>query len=187
MSPVLIQQHIEGVWHSGIVVHETEYYFAGGIAQSPPHVFENQQSLHPKHVIPLGVTDKSKDQINELRISTNSSLNRWIRTNNHRFTMENYRLIENNCNHFSDAFIRYLTNEETRLPDHILNQHQKIASTPMGATILNLVKVNPTHLFICARSLWMDPLLHRSRTQPRISLPIYALRGSLAHAAQDNQ
>lgn len=35
-SKQLIGREIEGVWHTGIVVYNKEYYFGGGISYDPP-------------------------------------------------------------------------------------------------------------------------------------------------------
>ena len=35
-SRQIIGKHIEGVWHTGIVVFNKEYYFGGGISYDPP-------------------------------------------------------------------------------------------------------------------------------------------------------
>jgi hypothetical protein len=35
-SRQLIGKHIEGVWHTGIVVFSKEYYFGGGISYDDP-------------------------------------------------------------------------------------------------------------------------------------------------------
>ena len=35
-SRQLIGKHIEGVWHTGIVAFNKEYYFGGGISYDPP-------------------------------------------------------------------------------------------------------------------------------------------------------
>lgn len=35
-SRQLIGKHIEGVWHTGIVVYGKEYYFGGGISYDAP-------------------------------------------------------------------------------------------------------------------------------------------------------
>lgn len=36
LSRQLIGRHIEGVWHTGIIVYGVEYYFGGGISSDPP-------------------------------------------------------------------------------------------------------------------------------------------------------
>jgi hypothetical protein len=35
-SPMLIGKLIEGIWHTGIVVYDKEYYFGGGICAGGP-------------------------------------------------------------------------------------------------------------------------------------------------------
>lgn len=35
MSPALLGKQIDGIWHTGVQVYGTEYYFGGGICQCP--------------------------------------------------------------------------------------------------------------------------------------------------------
>ena len=34
-SPGLLGKQIDGIWHTGVVVYGTEYYFGGGICSCP--------------------------------------------------------------------------------------------------------------------------------------------------------
>lgn len=34
-APMLIKRQLDGIWHSGIVVYNTEYFFGGGICSAP--------------------------------------------------------------------------------------------------------------------------------------------------------
>jgi hypothetical protein len=35
LSPALLGKQIDGIWHTGVQVYGTEYYFGGGICQCP--------------------------------------------------------------------------------------------------------------------------------------------------------
>merc|ERR1712080_109524 len=57
-----------------------------------------------------------------------------------RYNEDTYHLIENNCNHFTEDFIKFCKNEESQqLPDEILYQHRKLKEHPMGEQILQLI------------------------------------------------
>ena len=53
MSPALLGRQIDGVWHTGIVVHGQEYYFGGGIQVGYPG---GTHFGRPMQVIPMGET-----------------------------------------------------------------------------------------------------------------------------------
>ena len=36
MSQAFLGQYIEGIWHTGVVVYEEEFFFEGGICEAPP-------------------------------------------------------------------------------------------------------------------------------------------------------
>jgi hypothetical protein len=38
MSPMFLGKMIEGVWHTGLVVYNKEYYFGGGVCVDKPKV-----------------------------------------------------------------------------------------------------------------------------------------------------
>ena len=39
MSPMLLGKSIDGIYHTGLVVYGTEFYYGGGICQGQPKVF----------------------------------------------------------------------------------------------------------------------------------------------------
>ena len=36
MSMQLVGKYFEGIWHTGVVVYNKEYYYGGGISHDPP-------------------------------------------------------------------------------------------------------------------------------------------------------
>ena len=53
MSAALLGKQIEGIWHTGVVVHGIEWYFGGGVQRSAPG---RTPYGAPVRVIPLGRT-----------------------------------------------------------------------------------------------------------------------------------
>ncbi len=57
---------------------------------------------------------------------------------NDRFHMGTYNFLTNNCNHFTNEILNFLTGES--LPDNILKQHEELNGTGLGAMILPMLE-----------------------------------------------
>jgi hypothetical protein len=57
---------------------------------------------------------------------------------NDRYNMNTYHILENNCNHFTNEILNFLTGQS--LPDNILKQHEELNSTPLGQMILPMLQ-----------------------------------------------
>lgn len=149
--------NIEAIWHSGILVHGLEVFFGGGIVRARPDEVEREYQMTPLKIIKLGNTSK-----------TLAELHKWCDDNSRRFSMENYRLIENNCNHFADALAKFLIPGDKGIPDEVVNQHKMIEQHPLGGLVLNLIKsfdnttprfmwsANPDAFEKTLRDMWDD-------------------------------
>jgi len=82
-------------------------------------VFASSQNMQPTEVIDLGLTSKTQAELEE-----------FLRSINHRFTVQTYDLLANNCNNFSDTVSHFLLGRG--IPDYIVNLPQLALSTPMG-------------------------------------------------------
>ncbi|KAI5652193.1 PPPDE putative peptidase domain-containing protein [Phthorimaea operculella] len=103
-----IGRQVEGVWHTAIVVYDREYFYgAGGITSCEPG---GTQLGAPLKIERLGETFVPRqlfvDYIQGLHSTT--------------YTGAEYRLLEHNCNHFSDEVAQFLCG--ARVPKHILEQ-----------------------------------------------------------------
>eukprot|EP00403_Amphidinium_massartii_P024463 CAMPEP_0178395882 /NCGR_PEP_ID=MMETSP0689_2-20121128/13445_1 /TAXON_ID=160604 /ORGANISM="Amphidinium massartii, Strain CS-259" /LENGTH=652 /DNA_ID=CAMNT_0020016545 /DNA_START=1 /DNA_END=1959 /DNA_ORIENTATION=- len=115
LSPVLLGQHFEGIWHTGIVVHSKEYWFGGNI-------FESQPGTTPFGT-PTAIVD-----LPEHTMRTREDLWNFIsRELASEFTKANYDVLTHNCNHFSDAVSLFLLSEH--IPDDVLKQPEMILNT----------------------------------------------------------
>ena len=94
MSPALLGRQIDGIWHTGIVVHGQEYYFGGGIQVGYPG---GTHSGRPVQVIPMGETHIPEELLQE-----------FLAEISHRFTMHTYNLLRWNCNNFSNEVAQFL-------------------------------------------------------------------------------
>lgn len=122
MSQAILGQRIDGIWHTGLVVYDTEYYFGGGIQRLPIGMFTASNGLRPVQMIALGETQKSQ-----------SELEQYLSTINHQFTQETYDLINHNCNNFSDTLARFLTGNG--IPSFIIDLPRTVFSTPGGIAL----------------------------------------------------
>lgn len=108
LSPLLLGRRLEGIWHSGVVVHGKEYWYGGSIFESTPGK------------TPFGEPSKIID-MPEYTMRSRGDLWNYIRRQLVKeFTSETYDVLSRNCNHFSDTLCGFLLDQ--RLPDSVLRQ-----------------------------------------------------------------
>ena len=127
MSQQILGQRIDGIWHTGVVVYNNEYYFGGGIQCSPYGNFSASQGLYPVQLLVIGETNQTKQ-----------SLEQYIASINHRFTANTYDLLTNNCNNFSDTICRFLCS--TGIPSYIVDLPSIVLSTPGGQAFRPMIE-----------------------------------------------
>ncbi|GIL71498.1 hypothetical protein Vretimale_2636 [Volvox reticuliferus] len=124
LSPMLLGQQIDAIYHTGVVVGGIEYFFGGGVQ----HCIAGQTPFgQPLRTVELGVTHLGKDVREELLADLSS-----------RFTPQDYNLITKNCNHFSSAWTELLTGNP--IPDEYVNQAQRILQSPLGQMLLPIME-----------------------------------------------
>ncbi len=89
---------IEGVWHTGVVVGDTEYYYGHGI-----HAARAGRTIagSPDRVIDLGNTSLATEVAESYLVALSEG----------RFSPTSYNIVHNNCNNFADEFSRFLTGQ----------------------------------------------------------------------------
>ena len=98
MSQQILGQQIEGIWHTGVLVFDIEYYFGGGIQAQQAGMFARQHQMPPTRILDIGVTSKTKNDLQAFLLSIHN-----------RFNASTYDLTRNNCNNFSDTVSQFLT------------------------------------------------------------------------------
>jgi hypothetical protein len=83
MSPMFLGKQIDGIWHSGVVVYGTEYYYGGGIQAGTPGVMPG--GIRPVQVIDIGYTAKTQQQFHE-----------WLESVSHKYQPETYNILKHN-------------------------------------------------------------------------------------------
>lgn len=126
MSPMLMGQTIEAVYHTGVVVAEIEYYYGAGILTEPAG---QTHFGTPIQQIEMGETEKTKDEISA-----------FLNSIQPRYTESTYNLIEHNCNHFSNEFLQFLCGK--KVPEHIINQGAAFLETPLGRMVAPMLQSN---------------------------------------------
>jgi len=119
LGPALLGKALGGVWHTGVAVFGEEYFFGDGIC-----VARAGGTHHgtPQEVLPMGVTQVPRAVLLE-----------WVEASRAEFSRSTYSLLHHNCNHFSDALLRFLVGGE--VPAHIKDLPQEVLSTPLGALL----------------------------------------------------
>ncbi|KAL1479231.1 hypothetical protein MTO96_052025 [Rhipicephalus appendiculatus] len=121
-SPALFGIELPGVWHTGIVVRGTEYFFGStGIDSCPAG---KTAFKDPDRVVSLGRTEVPHDVFLE-----------YIREiERHSYAGSTYNLLRHNCNHFSQDVSLFLTGNS--IPGDILELPHDFLSTPMGSALV---------------------------------------------------
>jgi len=135
LSKQILGTEIEGIWHTGIVVYDREYFFGGGIQHLPKGQFATSQNIEIYKEIDMGYTDIQQDMFHE-----------YLATLYKKHNQDTYNIIKNNCNHFSNDILEFLTGKN--MPPYILDQVNSLCTTPLGSVIINLLSnINGTDPF----------------------------------------
>lgn len=123
MSQSLLGKFLEGIWHSGIVINDIEYFYGGGICRQPAGAF---LSGTPTKTIALGVTYKTQYEFEAFLQEITS-----------KYTLEAYHLLYHNCNHFTNECSMFLLGFGT--PEEVRNLSEEILATPFGQSIMPFI------------------------------------------------
>ncbi|KAL9992142.1 putative PPPDE peptidase domain-containing protein [Helianthus debilis subsp. tardiflorus] len=167
LSMSFLGKAIEAIWHTGVVVYGTEYYFGNGIQQIPAGTAPYGT---PLRVIDLGVTHVPKDMFEM-----------YLQEISPRYTQETYSLMSHNCNNFSNEVAQFLVGAS--IPDHILNLPNEVMSSPMGALIMPMIQNLETTLR--AGAVPQAPQFRPSSviSTPQVSNKVDTSSGSKANAS----
>jgi len=95
MSPMLIGKTVDGIYHTGLVVYGIEFYYGGGICQGQP---KKTPYGYPIKEMNLGSTEIPKEMFLD-----------YLKDIKSKFSQENYHVLNNNCNHFTNDIAFFLT------------------------------------------------------------------------------
>jgi len=121
LGPALGLHDLEGVWHTAIVVHNTEIFFGGsGIEHCLPGTTMLGQPLETKS---LGNTNIDMENLTAYLTNIGQS----------EFHGGRYDLFKHNCNNFSSSLTKFLGVDD--IPQHILDLPNKVMSSPIAAML----------------------------------------------------
>lgn len=124
LSAAFLGKTIEGIWHTGVVAYGTEYYFGGGIQRNP---VGSSPYGTPLRVVQLGFTEVPQEL-----------LEAFLEEISPRYTPSTYKLLEHNCNNFSEEVSQFLVG--SGIPEDILRLPHEVMSSPMGALIMPMIQ-----------------------------------------------
>jgi len=121
---LVLNEQVDGVWHTGVVVFGKEYYFGGDIYFDEP---AKTGFGNPRQQIVLGTTLRQRDELHSYIVS---ELKR-------EFTRDLYDAARNNCNHFSDRIAMFLVGKH--IPEDVLTQPMLMMKTGIGRALRPIV------------------------------------------------
>jgi len=111
ISPWLLGQRLDGLWHTGVVVYGKEYFFGGDICLDTPGTTAFGE---PTKVIELGFTLWRQEELHNYVVDELRPF----------FNKDVYDIVLNNCNHFADRVCVWLTG--LHLPAEVVQQPEKV-------------------------------------------------------------
>jgi hypothetical protein len=124
VSPWLLGERIDGIWHCGIVVFGKEYYFGGELVYDTPGKTCFGQ---PVKTISLGFTLWRKDELHAYIVTEMKPI----------FSRETYDVIRNNCNHFANKVCLWLTGQS--IPKDVGQQAEELMRYPATRTLIPIL------------------------------------------------
>lgn len=122
-SAQFLGKHFDGIWHTAIVVFGKEYFYGGGIMVSEPL---QTPFGSPVKQIDLGTTSIPKVLFEE-----------FLQGLSPRYLPENYHVLDNNCNNFTDECSQFLTGSP--IPKDIRELPSEFTNTPLGAMLRPMI------------------------------------------------
>ncbi|ODQ67786.1 DUF862-domain-containing protein [Nadsonia fulvescens var. elongata DSM 6958] len=116
---------VDGIWHSGVVYNdEVEIYYGNGI-----QISSSGQTHHgiPLRIIDIGETSVPRDVLKD-----------YLEELQEKYSHNTYNLFENNCNHFSQELVSFLTGKD--IPEDVSGLAAKILATPFGQMIRPMIE-----------------------------------------------
>lgn len=126
-APTILGIPLDGIYHTSTVIHGREYYIDQGIKEAAPGTTKYGV---PKEVLNVGETFVTKEILDEF-------LQELHGREDKKYHAAKYDLFDNNCNHFTDAVVEFLTG--SNLEDRILGLPQRVLASPNGAFLRQMI------------------------------------------------
>lgn len=118
--------NVEGIWHTGVVVFELEYFYNGRVVHDTPNASDFGKA---SKALDMGWTLYKQEELHDYVCDNLTPL----------FTLDSYDTLSNNCNHFTDKVLLFLVGRS--LQKDILQQEDKILAMPGMKMLLPAFKI----------------------------------------------
>lgn len=125
-APMLLGINLEAIFHTSVVVYGKEYYIDQGIRSH--HTPGTTKYGAPREVINIGETYVTEEIFSDFMAELNQES---------RYSAAAYDLFDNNCNHFTDKVVEFLSGKN--LDDRILNLPQQVLASPNGQMLRQML------------------------------------------------
>lgn len=116
MLSAILGYKVEGIWHIGVRVYNKEYWFSTHIEEMLTHDEDNNLlDVTPFGLIPTYTYDLGSTTLNQEEFETY-----LYEKCAPRYGIKDYHVLKNNCNHFANEIIDFLTDGEKRVPPFVL-------------------------------------------------------------------
>jgi hypothetical protein len=126
MASLLGGKVFDGVWHTSVVVFGREWQYSGSLISSPASQGRSD-GLAVSKSHDLGNTTKTEHEFQE-----------FLKKVSKNYTEETYSLRSNNCNHFADAAVKFLLNQN--IPKYITSLLSDVLGTPLAPIITPVIE-----------------------------------------------
>lgn len=128
-SPMLLGTMIEAIWHTSILIDGAhEIYFDGGVGIATAPAGQTRFG-RPVRVDDMGESTKTSREFAEWCAQQQQS----------QFGPNSYSLLVRNCNHFTDAALRFLATPR-QLSADVTDMIPRILSTPLGGMLAPMLQ-----------------------------------------------
>lgn len=125
LSQSILGTHIPAIFHTGVRVHGSEYFYGGGIQRAPAGMTPYGV---PMRLDTVGNTSKSP-----------AELAAFLHSIRHDFSMMRYHLLDHNCNHFSQACVQFLV-PGASVANDVMSLVDTVRASPMAALVIPFIE-----------------------------------------------
>jgi len=146
-SWMLMGRQFEAIYHTGVVCFGMEYWYGGSLFQNEPPM--DKFFGPPISVSKIGLEDSEYPVLKEKGVKVirlgytlytkNEALRFLNRLMTKKYRSDNYDVLKNNCNHFTDEFIYFLTGNH--IPDDIRNLPEMAMQTTTAKLLRPLLNM----------------------------------------------
>jgi desumoylating isopeptidase 1 len=116
LSQSMLGEHFEGIWHTGICAWGEEFFYQSGVSRAAAG---RTMFGSPTRVVTLGETSVPKSLFLD-----------FLHGISERYTPEEYHLLDNNCNAFTQECAQFMCGCD--IPSDVTSMGDRFRGTPLG-------------------------------------------------------